>query len=275
MNKLVVSQTVCNRVKQNVRRAKFSGQKCLCLLLAIFLFACKGEDRVIWGECFDCAVIHGYPVWSPDGKWIAYVRGSATYLIRPDGSNNILWHNRVVKAAWSPCSQWITFSEYGRIWKKRIDGSSLTQLTEEISNSNPAWSPDGKKIAFYNTGGGIWILDLENDTIYQSYSGLVFDFVWIDNKNIILGQPFSEENVPVTRLCLLDTETNTYHKISSLSQSPRNFSFCYTNSKMLFTQGVSKNQCYHLDLWIINADGTEPRKLLEYSSFASWHPDGN
>ena len=58
------------------------------------------------------------PAWSPDGRWIAYVRRLPGDTIR-------------------------------EIWIMRPDGSGAHRLTSLHGTSiNPAWSPDGRRIVF-------------------------------------------------------------------------------------------------------------------------------
>ena len=64
----------------------------------------------------------GYPVWSPDGRTIAFTQG--------DGDLEVFVVN--------------------------VDGSGLRNLTdnERIQDTNPVWSPDGRAIAFLTDRDG-------------------------------------------------------------------------------------------------------------------------
>ena len=116
----------------------------------------------------------GWPVWSPDGKQIAFSKKlpkgqnggqrSAIVIINNDGSNehrltddheDNLNGNRVFEGScdWSPDSQHMVFnsSRSGRseIWTINLKTKSLQQLTDtEGSSVFPSWSPDGKYIAY-------------------------------------------------------------------------------------------------------------------------------
>lgn len=66
---------------------------------------------------------------------------------------------------------WSLLSEMPSIWMVDIDGRNLTQFFEGIK---PAWSPDGKKIAYYKLTGGyyqIWIMDSDGANQTQITTG--------------------------------------------------------------------------------------------------------
>ncbi len=134
----------------------------LFVIGVVFATCTSPEDEYPCLICLlDFKIIDYEPAWSPDGKWIAFAHGdsisgkSGIYLISPDGSQIQQWHEQFAEApAWSPYGRWIAFHRNGQIWKKKIDGDSLTQLTFKGRNFFPTWSPDGQWLAFYNTNCG-------------------------------------------------------------------------------------------------------------------------
>lgn len=83
-----------------------------------------------------------------------------------------------------PTGKWLVFastrdSEHANIYLQRVDGVSVTQLTnDESEHAFPAFSPDGKQIAFCSTRSGNWdiyVMDLDGRNVMQITSGPMQD----------------------------------------------------------------------------------------------------
>lgn len=118
---------------------------------------------------------NGDPVYSPDGRRIAFAAGANAeggtadiYVMNADGSgqqritNNPSTSNDL-HPAWSPDGSWIAFdrrneaAQRTEVWTVRPDGSREVRLSASGGNdANPAWSPDGARIAFQSTRAGNW-----------------------------------------------------------------------------------------------------------------------
>jgi TolB protein len=123
------------------------------------------------------AAFERYPKWSPDGRLIAYVsnrtnprseRSYELYLLRSPALRRLTsdrWIDDQI--SWSPDGARIVFSSnrgFGQfgLWVMNANGTGFRRLTS--NGAVPAWSPDGRTIAFVRTTGPadeIWLMDAD------------------------------------------------------------------------------------------------------------------
>jgi Tol biopolymer transport system component/predicted Ser/Thr protein kinase len=140
------------------------------------------------------------PVWSPDGRQIAYTarpgpdQDTEIMVMNADGSDaRPVTDNDEDDADpdWSPDGEWIAFTSNRDgdfdIYVMRVDGSDVEQLTfnSELTDLTPRWSPDGTRIGYHARVGNnrdtseIYIVDATGGAPYQLTGNEVRD-EWID-----------------------------------------------------------------------------------------------
>lgn len=130
---------------------------------AIFVMRADGSDpiQLTDGNHNDTA-----PVWSPDGRRIAFVSdrdgNREVYVMNADGNEQ---HNLTTNGAedwtpcWSPDGESLAFGSFRdgnwEIYLMDADGGNQQRLTQnEASDYAPSWSPDGERIAFVSNRDG-------------------------------------------------------------------------------------------------------------------------
>ena len=187
---------------------------------SLLAFASKreGSDDDIWflrtaapgGEAFQIKGVHALPVFSRDGQWLLYSwRGD-----EPDSLKKETWRNRVSPTAITRGADAKRFD--GRVYTSipivgdergylppretrrpnhlylvPLAGGKPRQLTTgELSQSSPAWSPDGRTIAFAQD-------TTENREVRDDASPGLFLYSLADSSTRPLATGFAQSSDPV------------------------------------------------------------------------------
>ena len=231
------------------------------------------------------------PVWSPDGKTIAFKNGAALATITPDGANlTYIPYDEIRMASgtipvWSPDSKYLAFtgSPIDRDPKRRTinvyavakDGTGLTMLGESAYTA-PGWTPDSENVIYGEVNHGSNNLD-NLVTIHQisrdgSEKGILFrstrsdHFIplgattWLPNSNKIL---FSGKSIAT--LDLESRTLSTYEAKISVPADRLNFTRTATSADGTKLATLVATNIGPRHLLTMNPNGTNKRSLAEWN----------
>ena len=211
------------------------------------------------------------PVFSPDGKAILFTstRGKTTgiWQMAADGTKPV----RICdgdQAEWSPDAKQIAFRRAERLFARELATGREQRLTPEDFPhcSGPAWSPDGKTIAFacrWDAGNGLYTIPAAGGE-----PGKVYD-----------RQPACEPHWSAdgtrlvyeteTRICTIQPDGKKNRPVTLLGGVQRFGRFSPDGQWIVYCQGASERGPW--ELYLIPAGGGTPTRLTEGGS--DMYPD--
>ena len=206
------------------------------------------------------------PVWSPDGRWIAFSRLAnheySIYLVPADAGGE---QKRKAEKAIATQSAAFTLTPAVAA-ERKLDTGGVVPHRGEID-----WSPDGKSIAFAGPSG-IYPLALENSSVHRiteapptvedwgpSFSPDGKSVMFVRNRQI--GQPDEIRVVPITG----GEGTHIFSEPGRIASPPQG---SYDGRSVIF----SSNRTGHPALWRVSLDAPDAPVQISEAGSPAWDP---
>ena len=165
------------------------------------------------------------------------------------------------------------------IYVMDADGTNVKKLTSNtVWDSNPAWSPDCKEIAFstgrYSDKGEICVMDADGTNIVRLTSSTAWD-TWPDWSPDGRKIAFESDGDGDKEIYVMDADGTNVKKLTDNTAWDDAPAWSPDGSKISF----DSNRDGNFEIYAMNADGTNVVKLTKTASVLNqkscWSPDGS
>jgi Tol biopolymer transport system component len=217
-----------------------------------------------------------YVEWSPDGEWIAFGNGDL-FAVRPDGSGRRLVARDAESLSWAPDGEQLVFmravcierdvcpdvdNPY-ELFTVAVEGGSPRRITHNTGyDGNPAWSPDGRQIAF-ETDTGLFTMRPDGTRRRRLTARYDSNPDWSPDGRLVAFDDFADIYVVAADGGRRRRLTSNPGPDFQPAWSPDGRLIAYLSNPICAQRGG----CTAHEPWLIrvmNSDGTRPRNLTGY-----------
>lgn len=237
------------------------------------------------------------PTWSPDGKWIAFLRHSnsdkGVFVVPAIGgpeqklysiNGTIDWDEPGM--SWSPDGKFLLFPEGksqenpSAICRLSLDSHEAKFLTEPPKSwdgdYSPAYSPDGSMIAFVRgadvASRNIYVMDANGGAVKQLTSGgrEVFGLTWMrDGKSIV----YSSDLAGTVALWKVSVNGGTPERLPFGNDKAFTPAISAQGDRLAYSQNFSTWNLMQIDLKDPRKEAAKLASSTERDSAATFSPD--
>jgi Tol biopolymer transport system component len=173
-------------------------------------------------------------------------------------------------SGWAVYSLWLSYEPpVAQIFLKNLDTGAVTQLTNPGSYDRPLWSPDGSQIMYVTwskeTSSDIYVMDKDGKNqrpIVASPADEIMADWSPDGKKIV----FVSNQDGGYKIYVIDLQTAKTIKLINDSMKEFSPKWSADGKQISFISNSSDNKLdTRSQVFIINADGTNIRQMMEYS----------